>query len=187
MAPAGVHAMLTGPTASGKTTLLEVIAGAIAARAGTIRIGGIDVTHTAPELRAVGLVPQHGYLFPHLDVRRNIAYGAYDAGDVDDVARRFGVDDLLGRSVRSLSGGERQLVALCRALAARPQVLLLDEPLSALDRKRRDEALREFAELQIERALCVLHVTHEESDIKLATVRFEMADGTVRPASANAA
>jgi ABC-type sugar transport system ATPase subunit len=177
--PAGAHAVLTGPTASGKTTLLELIAGAILPTAGQIMANGVDVTLMPPEARSVGLVPQHGYLFPHLDVRQNIEYGAVGGSPADDLAQRFGVDHLMDRPVASLSGGERQLVALCRALAAQPAVLLLDESFSALDASRRSDALREFALLQSERLLTVLHVSHLESDTSIATVRLEMADGTL--------
>jgi ABC-type sugar transport system ATPase subunit len=176
----GAHAVLTGPTASGKTTLLRVIAGAIVPAAGRISVAGRDVARIAPELRRVGLMPQHGYLFPHLDVRRNIEYGARLAGTLEDaldVARRFGVDQLLDRSVSSLSGGERQLVALCRALAPEPGVLLLDEPLSALDGVRREAALRELAVMQSERSFTMLHVTHQEIDAAFGTARLEMRDG----------
>jgi ABC-type sugar transport system ATPase subunit len=175
--PAGAHAVLTGPTAAGKTTLLELIAGAISPDSGRVLIGGTDVTVALPETRNVGLVPQHGYLFPHLSVRRNLEYGAAEPAVVDDLARRFGIGHLMERSVTLLSGGERQLVALCRALGPRPAVLLLDEPFSALDTGRRDAALREFATLQAERAFTTLHVTHQESDAILATDRLEMADG----------
>jgi len=177
--PAGAQAVLTGPTASGKTTLLEVIAGAIVPVAGHVRIGGVDVSDLAPELRGVGIVPQHGYLFPHLDTRRNIEYGARDGVTALRLAQRFGVDHLLDRAVTVLSGGERQLVALCRALAARPMALLLDEPVSALDGQRRAAALREIAELQGEWGFSMLHVTHHETDTTLATLRFEMSDGAV--------
>jgi ABC-type sugar transport system ATPase subunit len=181
--PAGAHAVLTGPTASGKTTLLELLAGAILPTSGQIMANGVDVTLMPPEARSVGLVPQHGYLFPHLDVRQNIEYGAVGGSPADDLAQRFGVDHLMDRPVASLSGGERQLVALCRALAAQPAVLLLDESFSALDASRRSDALREFALLQSERLLTVLHVSHLESDTSIATVRLEMADGTLRVVS----
>ena len=175
--PAGAHAVLTGPTAAGKTTLLELIAGAIAPDSGRVLIGGTDVTLALPEARNVGLVPQHGYLFPHLSVRRNLEYGAADPAVVNDLARRFGIGHLMERSVTLLSGGERQLVALCRALGPRPAVLLLDEPFSALDTGRRDAVLHEFATLQTEWAFTTLHVTHQEGDAILATDRLEMADG----------
>jgi ABC-type sugar transport system ATPase subunit len=177
---AGAHCVLTGPTAAGKTTLLELIAGAIAPFEGKLMIGGADVSSVAPEARGVGLVPQHGYLFPHLGVRENIGYGAHDTAIVSELARRFGADHLMDRSVASLSGGERQLVALCRALAPRPAVLLLDEPFSALDGKRHEAVIREFAELQTQWALTVLHVTHHEADATHATARLDMADGRVR-------
>jgi ABC-type sugar transport system ATPase subunit len=181
--PAGGHAVLTGPTASGKTTLLELIAGAILPTSGSVVANGMDVTFMPPEARSVGLVPQHGYLFPHLDVRQNIGYGTADGSSIDDLARRFGVRHLLDRSVASLSGGERQLVALCRALAAKPAILLLDESFSALDASRRSDAIGEFATLQSERRLTVLHVSHLENDASIATVRFKMADGTLNAVS----
>ncbi len=181
--PTGGHAVITGPTASGKTTLLEVIAGADMPISGHVIAGDVDVTFAPPESRGIGLVPQHGYLFPHLDARRNIEYGAVGERTAGDLARRFGVNHLMQRFVSSLSGGERQLVALCRALAARPSVLLLDEPFSALDATRRAAALSEFASLQIEWAFTVLHVTHVESDAIGATQRFEMNDGELRAAS----
>ena len=177
--PSGAHAVLAGPTASGKTTLLELIAGAVRASSGDVVRDGVNVTHLAPEMRGIGLVPQHGYLFPHLDVRRNMEYGNTDASHVHDLARRFGIAHLMARSVASLSGGERQLVALCRALAPRPGVLLLDEPLSALDTVRRLAALDQFAALQSEWKLTVLHVTHQQTDAAHATQSLEMADGTI--------
>ncbi len=181
--PAGGHGVLLGPTASGKTTLLELIAGAIEPASGEVFIDGVDVTSLPSESRRVGLVPQHGYLFPHLDVRRNIEYGSPESGAATELARRFGISHLLDRSVAALSGGERQLVALCRALAPRPSVLLLDEPFSALDLKRRSSALQQFAELHVERAFTVLHVTHEESDARFATARFEITEGAMTMAA----
>jgi ABC-type sugar transport system ATPase subunit len=177
--PAGGHAILTGPTASGKTTLLELIAGDVKPESGAVFLAGRNVTDAAPETRGAGLVPQQGYLFPHLDTRRNIEYGARDLNVVTDLVRRFGISALLDRAVRSLSGGERQLVALCRALASRPAVLLLDEPFSALDEKRREAALRELSALQREWEFTALHATHNESDVAIATVRFVMVDGAL--------
>lgn len=177
--PAGSHAVLTGPTASGKSTLLQIIAGGIRPAEGIVSIAGADVTHDAPELRSVGIVPQHGYLFPHLSVRRNVEYGVRDAETALELTRRFGIEHLMGRSVAVLSGGERQLVALCRALGPRPRVLLLDEPFSALDSQRRIAAVREFHDLQSEWRLTVLHVTHDGADAALASLRFEMSDGVL--------
>jgi ABC-type sugar transport system ATPase subunit len=178
--PTGAHAVLSGPTASGKTTLLELIAGAIMPTAGRIMANGTDVTFMPPEVRRVGLVPQHGYLFPHLNVRRNIEYGTAGKSSADDLSRGFGIEHLLDRPVASLSGGERQLVALCRALSPRPAVLLLDESFSALDVALRSKALRELAILQGDREFTVLHVTHLESDTSVAAARLEMRDGTLQ-------
>lgn len=177
--PDGGHAVLTGPTASGKSTLLQIIAGGIRPAAGVVSIDGADVTHDAPEFRGVGIVPQHGYLFPYLSVLRNIEYGVRDAVTASELTRRFGIEHLMGRSVATLSGGERQLVALCRALGPRPRVVLLDEPFSALDVQRRIAAVREFHDLQSEWGLTVLHVTHDGADAPFASLRFEMSDGVL--------
>ena len=175
--PTGAHAVLTGPTASGKTTLLEIMAGAVAPASGEIRIRGRNITASPAEERGIGFVPQHGFLFPHLDVRGNIRYGVKDGRDVVDLASRFGIARLIDRSIRSLSGGERQIVALCRALAPCLPVLLLDEPLSALDDVRRIAVLRELVALQTERGFTILHVTHQERDAAFATHRLTMDEG----------
>ncbi|MEO7043171.1 MAG: ATP-binding cassette domain-containing protein [Gemmatimonadaceae bacterium] len=177
--PQGVHAALTGPTASGKTTLLELIAGAIAPRSGIVRVGGIDVTGRPPETRGIGFVPQHGYLFPHLNTSENVRYGARDPATVASLTRRFGIEHLMDRTVTKLSGGERQVVALCRSLAPRPDVVLLDEPFAALDADRRATVLNEFSALQVEWGFTVLHVTHDESDARSATLRLVMSDGSI--------
>jgi molybdopterin-binding protein len=107
------------------------------------------------------MVYQHAYLFPHLSVDENVAYGAADRTQARTLAARFGVDAFTGRAVDTLSGGERQLVALARALAARPSVLLLDEPFAALDPRRRAAARREVRAIQRDWGLTVLQVTHD--------------------------
>lgn len=176
--PAGGYAVLAGPTASGKTTLLETIAGARAPIAGRIVLDDVDVTALPPERRRVGMAYQHGYLFPHLDVAANVAYGAREPGIAHDLLARFDATSLASRRVGALSGGERQIVALCRALATRPRILLLDEPFSAIDRDRRDATRHVVAALQREWAMTTLHVTHDESDVlPLEPVRLEMRDG----------
>jgi molybdopterin-binding protein len=159
--PSRGYGVVIGPAGSGKTTLLEAIAGVARTRAGTIRLAGTDVTRLAPEQRRLSMVYQHGYLFPHLSVEENVGYGASDVATARGVAARFGVDALTGRDVESLSGGERQLVALVRALAVRPDVLLLDEPYMALDPRRRAAVRREVRALQREWGLTVLQVTHD--------------------------
>ncbi|MFI5233372.1 MAG: ABC transporter ATP-binding protein [Gemmatimonadales bacterium] len=159
--PRGAYGVVIGPTGSGKTTLLEVIAGLVPQRGGTLALGGRDVTHQPADAREIGLVYQLGFLFPHLSVEANVRYGAPDAGAARDVADRFGVTGLYGQPVHSLSGGERQLVALARALARRPSILLLDEPFSALDPARRGAARRELRAVHREWELTTLHVTHD--------------------------
>jgi molybdopterin-binding protein len=158
---AGRYGVVIGPAGSGKTTLLETLAGVIPLAHGDLQLGGRDARLLAPEARRVGLVYQHGYLFPHLSVRDNIAYGAADAATVDDLIRRFDLAALCARDVVSLSGGERQLVAIARALAMRPRILLLDEPFSALDPARRAKTRREVRAIHREWQLTVLQVTHD--------------------------
>jgi molybdopterin-binding protein len=157
----GGYGVVIGPAGAGKTTLLETIAGLIPARTGRVVVAGHDVTAAPPESRSLAIVYQHAYLFPHLTVQENIAYGAHDPRLVADYAARFGVAALSSRDVRSLSGGERQLVALARALASEPRVLLLDEPFAALDPRTRAAARRALKVAHAERRLTVLHVTHD--------------------------
>ena len=120
--PQGAYGVMIGPAGSGKTTLLETIAGVVPVQSGRIILGGHDLTSAPPESRRLGIVYQHAYLFPHLTVRANIAYGAVSESVAEEVASRFGVDVLGERSVEVLSGGERQLVAIARTLARRPEV-----------------------------------------------------------------
>jgi len=159
--PQGSYGIVIGAAGAGKTTLLETIAGVHRVERGRICLGGEDVTRHAPERRRLSLVYQHAFLFPHLSVRENIAYGAPDAGTADQVADQFGVSVLGDRAVRDLSGGERQLVALARAVAHRPEVLLLDEPFAALDPRTRSAARRALRATYYERRFTVLQVTHD--------------------------
>ncbi len=129
--PQGAYGIVIGPTGAGKTTLVEAIAGLIPTTGGRLVLGGTDLTHAPPELRRLAIVYQHAYLFPHLTVRENVAYGSLDTKLAAEMVERFGLGEVADRSVRVLSGGERQLVAIARALARRPEVLLLDEPFAA--------------------------------------------------------
>jgi molybdopterin-binding protein len=158
--PQGAWGIVLGPAGSGKTTLLETIAGVRAATSGRVMLRGVDVTALPAEGRRVGMVYQHGYLFPHLTVEENIAYGA-TADAARQMAERFGADAFASRAVTSLSGGERQIVALARALAPAPDIILLDEPFAALDPRRRVRVRAELRRLQRERGMTVLHVTHD--------------------------
>ena len=159
--PQGGYGVVIGPAGAGKTTLLEAIAGIVPVGAGLVRLGGQDLTAARPEARRLSLVYQHRYLFPHLTVGENVAYGAADPASAREMLDRFGLLVVAERDVRSLSGGERQLVALARALARRPEVLLLDEPFAALDPRTRAAARREVRTIFFERRFTVLHVTHD--------------------------
>ncbi|MEP7065509.1 MAG: ABC transporter ATP-binding protein [Gemmatimonadota bacterium] len=165
--PAGRYGVVIGAAGSGKTTLLETIAGIIPVRRGTVKLGGRDMTGVAPEKRDTGIVYQHGYLFPHLSVQENVRYGATDIAFADAIAARIGASELYAREVRGLSGGERQLVAIARALAPRPQVLLLDEPFSALDPRRRTLVRRTVRAIARALGITVLQVTHDFTEAGL--------------------
>ena len=165
--PAGGYGVVIGPAGSGKTTLLEAIAGVVRATNGDVKLNGRSVTTVPPDERGVGLVYQHAYLFPHLSVLENLRYGARDEDTVDELVRRLEIGALRQRNVRSLSGGERQLVALARALAHRPGVLLLDEPFSALDPRRRGRTRREVRALHREWGFTALQVTHDFTEAGL--------------------
>lgn len=171
------YGVVIGPAGSGKTTLLETIAGVVPASSGRVEVWGRDVSAEPVNARGIGLVYQHAYLFPHLSVADNVSYGASDAQFAADTMRRFGVDALAGRDVRSLSGGERQLVALARALAQRPRVLLLDEPFSALDPKRRSVTRRLVRDLHREWNMTVLQVTHDFAEAGLLGDVAVLLDG----------
>lgn len=165
--PRGEYGVVIGPAGAGKTTLLESIAGLIPLRAGVVRLGDVEATRLAPERRGVGLVYQHAYLFPHLTVRQNVAYGAASVALAGEMIERFGLSLVADRNVQSLSGGERQLVALGRALARRPEFLLLDEPFAALDPRSRAAVRREVRTIYFERQCTVLHVTHDFAEAGL--------------------
>jgi len=155
---------LYGPSGAGKTTVLELIAGLRRPRSGHIELGGRDVTRLPPRLRRVGYVPQDDALFPHMTVRQNIFYGARDDGaSVIDVLE---IAPLLGRGVRQLSGGERKRVALARALVTRPEVLLLDEPLSGVDVALRDRVLQYLQRVLTELPIPTIYVTHQMEEVR---------------------
>lgn len=183
--PAGAWGIVLGAAGSGKTTLLETIAGVRRATAGRVMLRGNDVTSLAPECRRLGMVYQHGYLFPHLTVLENIEYGAANHGAAREVATRLGADAFADRSVASLSGGERQIVALARALAPGPDILLLDEPFAALDPRGRARIRAELRRMQRERGMTVLHVTHDFIEAgTLGDIALVMEGGVLAQAGA---
>jgi molybdate transport system ATP-binding protein len=175
---------LVGPSGAGKTTLLRAIGGLVRAR-GRISVGGevwldsgrgVDLP---PEERSVGLVFQEYALFPHLTVRKNVEFG--HGARADGLLERFKLERLAHAKPRELSGGERQRVALARALARDPAVLLLDEPLSALDAHTRDTVRGELVELLREAARPTLVVTHDFEDAAtLAAKVGVLVDGRLR-------
>jgi 2-aminoethylphosphonate transport system ATP-binding protein len=164
---------LIGPSGSGKTTALRAVAGFVQPTSGRVVIGGEDVTHTPPYARGLGMVVQNYALFPHMRVDENVAFGlraqgaarALIAERVKDCLRLVGMSDYAERLPRQLSGGQQQRVAIARALAIRPRVLLLDEPLSALDAQIRRAMVDEIAKLHRDLpTLTVLYVTHDQSE-----------------------
>ncbi len=171
--PAGAYWGVVGPSGSGKTKLLELLAGLLPADAGELWFAGEPVTHLPPERRAVGFVYQDALLFPHLTVAENIAFakpappGNGDASLVQ-LAEELALEPLLARRVGGLSGGERQRVALARALYRRPRVLLLDEPLSALDDALRAQTQQLLCELHRRHGLTVLQTAHGAADCAAA-------------------
>ena len=168
IAPGQVLAVL-GPSGAGKTMLLETIAGLRPHRSGRISLAGTDITALPPEQRRIGLVFQDAALFPHLSVAGNIRFGPKarrqpPAAGTDPLLRRLGITPLAARSPRSLSGGERQRVALARALAIEPGLLLLDEPLSALDQPIREDLRALLSELLAALDIPAVHVTHDRDE-----------------------
>jgi ABC-type Fe3+/spermidine/putrescine transport system ATPase subunit len=167
--PANRVLVVLGPSGAGKTTLLETIAGLRPRQSGQISLAGTDITGLPPERRRIGLVFQDAALFPHLTVKDNVGFGprASRAASPDgsgDLLRQLGIEHLADRSPRSLSGGERQRVALARALAIKPGLLLLDEPLSALDQPTREDMRSLLRQLLTELEIPAAHVTHDRDE-----------------------
>ncbi|MDH7486358.1 MAG: ABC transporter ATP-binding protein [Anaerolineae bacterium] len=166
---AGEYLVILGPTGTGKTVLLEAIAGLHRPSQGRILINGADVTGLPPEQRGIGFVYQDYALFPHLNAAENIAFGLRMRGAarrtveerVAAIARLLGIEHLLRRMPETLSGGEAQRVALARALVVEPRLLLLDEPLSALDLETRQGLQRELKRIHWQLGTTAIHVTHD--------------------------
>ncbi|MBN9612079.1 MAG: ABC transporter ATP-binding protein, partial [Actinobacteria bacterium] len=163
---------LTGPSGCGKSTLLRAIAGLEPLAAGSVCWDGEDLARVPTHLRGFGLVFQDGQLFGHRSVAENIAYGlrvqraprAEREARVAEMLQLIGLPDAGERAVTALSGGERQRVALARSLAPKPRLLLLDEPLSALDRELRERLAAELAELLRRTGTTAILVTHDEHE-----------------------
>lgn len=187
--PAGAYYVLIGPSGVGKSVLLELIAGLIAPDSGRIFWRGEDVTEKPPENRGFALVYQDYALFPHMSVLENVAYGLRAKGTLSKTARESaieaakvaGVSHLLMRTPSSLSGGEAQRVALARTFAARSELMLLDEPLSAVDLNMRRALRRELKRIHSETGATFLHVTHDVDEaMELGTEIGVMLDGELK-------
>lgn len=192
----GDYVVLMGRTGCGKTTLLEMTAGLRHPESGSVLIDGTDVTALAPGARNIGYVPQDVCLFRGLTVREHLEFALRirKAGRdlcrsvVSELAELLRLTPLLDRGIQGLSGGEAQRTAIGRALSFRPKVLLLDEPLSALDDATRTEIQELLRTVHREKHVTTLHVTHNTSEAEaLADRLIVMADGELREVTADSA
>jgi len=174
LVPAGKYAVLMGGTGQGKTTILEAICGLRTVISGRVLLGGLDMTRLKPADRGVGYLPQDLGLFPAMTVRGHLEFALRvrrtprEVIDerVAELAEMLGIGPLLSRHIHHLSGGEAQRVALGRALAFRPSVLLFDEPLNALDEATRDRLCELLRKIQQQTGVTSLHVTHSRSEAR---------------------
>jgi putrescine transport system ATP-binding protein len=181
---AGEFFALLGPSGCGKTTLLRMLAGFEAADEGRILLGGRDIAPVLPHERPVNMMFQNYALFPHLSVRDNIAFGLKRAGmsraaidtRVAELVALVKLDGMEKRKPDQLSGGQKQRVALARSLARRPKVLLLDEPLAALDKKLRESTQLELMELQRRLGMTFIIVTHDQEEAMTMANRIGVMD-----------
>jgi spermidine/putrescine transport system ATP-binding protein len=185
----GEFVTILGPSGCGKTTLLRIVAGFQRASKGKISIGGIEMTETPPHLRPVNMVFQKYALFPHLNVFNNIAFGlnlkklpsATIKKKVKKVLKMVSMTDYEERDVDSLSGGQQQRVAIARAIVNEPEVLLLDEPLAALDLKMRKDMRMEIREMHKKLGITFVYVTHDQEEaLTLSDTIVVMSEGKIQ-------
>lgn len=181
--------VLMGPTGSGKSLLLKAICGLIPVDSGSISLNETDITHFQPRFRKIGYVPQDSGLFPHLNVKENIIFAPIIKGKnetdamamVDKVVKSLEITHLLERTVTNLSGGEKQKVALARALARNPQLLILDEPVSAVDEPTRKEICKILTLIQQEFRITTIHVCHSREEARFVSDNIGiMSEGRLR-------
>jgi len=182
----GEYFVLLGPNGSGKTLLISCLCGLLRAESGRILIDGQDVTHAEPRLRRIGYVPQDYGLFPHLNVAKNVTFALRAAGlwhaealaKAGPLIEKLRLGRLLDHMPATLSGGERQKVALARALAIQPRLLLLDEPVSALDGPTRAEVIEQLRIVQRDVGVTTIHVCHSTDEaLAVADRAGVMIDG----------
>jgi molybdate transport system ATP-binding protein/molybdate/tungstate transport system ATP-binding protein len=187
--PRGTYAVLMGGTGQGKTSLLEVICGLKPVVSGCVRLGGDDVTHWKPADRGIGYVPQDLALFPTISVRGHLEFALklrrWSPAAIQDrvahLAHVLGIEHLLSRGVRHLSGGEAQRVAIGRAISFEPQVLLMDEPLTALDEPTRDRLCALLRSIHSQIKLTTLHITHSRAEARqVADKYYLLANGQMQ-------
>ncbi|MCC7573230.1 MAG: ABC transporter ATP-binding protein [Candidatus Methanofastidiosum sp.] len=180
--------VILGPTGAGKTLLLEIIAGLYFPKEGRVMINGSDVTFTSPENRGLGFVYQDYALFPHLNVKKNIEYGLKlrkvpeekREEKISELVKMLKINHLLHRNTETLSGGEKQKVALARALAINPKIILMDEPFSALDENTKSKLISDMKELHKTEGITFVHVTHSQEEAILLADRIGiMMKGTI--------
>ena len=182
---AGQFMTILGPSGCGKTTLLRMIAGFIDPTDGEILIEGKPVSHMPPHRRSIGMVFQKLALFPHMTAAENVAYPLrmrrFDPATIPDLTERYlnlvRLEGYGDRRIHELSGGQQQRVAIARALSFSPALLLLDEPLSALDRKLREEMQLEFRRIQQELGVTTINVTHDQREALVMSDQIVVMDG----------
>ena len=175
---------LLGPSGCGKTTLLRLLAGFEEPTSGSIFIGGEDISHIPPNKRSVNMMFQSYALFPHMNVEKNIGFGLRQEGRskadikqrVDEMLSLVQLEEFAKRKPNQLSGGQRQRVALARSLAKKPKLLLLDEPLGALDKKLREQTQFELMNLQESLGLTFMIVTHDQEEAMTVASRIAIMD-----------
>ncbi|TIH12519.1 ATP-binding cassette domain-containing protein [Marinifilum sp. JC120] len=184
----GTLTAVVGPSGAGKSTLVRIIAGLEKPDMGTISLNGKNWVDTAtnnfapPQKRGLGLVFQEYTLFPHLSVRKNVAFAAVDKECVPGLMEKFGISHIAESKPANISGGERQRAAFCQALAREPVLLLLDEPFSALDIATREGLRKELRSLKSELNIPIIHVTHDlEEAYYLADSIFVLENGHESP------
>jgi multiple sugar transport system ATP-binding protein len=189
----GEFIVLVGPSGCGKSTLLRMIAGLEEVTAGTVSIGGTDVTELAPRHRDIAMVFQNYALYPHMDVRKNLGYGlkvrktqhAEIERRVEQVADLLGLEKLLDRKPAALSGGQRQRVAMGRAIVREPAAFLMDEPLSNLDAKLRVTMRSELSRLHDRLGVTTIYVTHDQIEAMTLGQRVAvLRDGVIQQVDA---